>query len=301
MPLVDKYSLENKWTYLSKYDLQEIKNNLTLLVDSDRDIESAKVFDLKVFYIMLSMISDTVVAKKAIEQVVRISQALLERLSIPQVAQKKELLLKITTQTYWNTVNLENLEHLRNEIRYLLQYIKDEIEVYETDFKDELIDQGNKNVNLVDFKTYEEKVMDYLLSNSYNETICKIKMLDKITSDDLKELERILWHELGTKNDYFNVTKEENLAVFIRSIVGIDQDAINNKFSQYLNSNVLSSKQQDFVKNIINYVRQNGDITKQDLVEKSPFRDLDVIEEFSDNIDVLLIVINNLHDSILVA
>lgn len=301
LPIVDKYSVESKWTYLSKFDIQEVKNNLTLLVDSDKDIESAKAFDLKVFYIMLSLFSEDVVAKRAIEQVVRISQALLERLSIPQVAEKKELLLEVITQTYWNNINIEKLEHLRNELRYLIQYITDEVGIYSTDFKDELIDQGTKDINIIDFKTYEEKVIDYLLSNDVNETIIKIKMLEKITADDLKELERILWQELGTKDDYFNVTKEENLAVFIRSIVGIEQEAINQKFAEYLNTNILSSKQQEFVKSIINYVQQNGDITKQDLVEKSPFSDFDVVGLFNDKIDILLNVITNLHDSILVA
>jgi type I restriction enzyme R subunit len=301
LPIVDKYSVESKWTYLSKYDIQEVKNNLTLLVDSDKDIESAKAFDLKVFYIMLSLISEDVVAKKAIEQVVRISQALLERLSIPQVAEKKELLFEVTTQTYWNNINIEKLEHLRNELRYLIQYITDEVGIYSTDFKDELIDQGTKDINIIDFKTYEEKVIDYLLSNDVNETIIKIKMLEKITADDLRELDRILWQELGTKDDYFNVTKEENLAVFIRSIVGIEQEAINQKFAEYLNTNILSSKQQEFVKSIINYVQQNGDITKQDLVEKSPFSDFDVVGLFNDKIDILISVINNLHESILVA
>ena len=300
LPIVDKYSVESKWTYLSKFDIQEVKNNLTLLVDSDKDIESAKAFDLKVFYIMLSLFSEDVVAKRAIEQVVRISQALLERLSIPQVAEKKELLLEVITQTYWNDVNVEKLEHLRNELRYLIQYITDEVGIYSTDFKDELIDQGTKDINIIDFKTYEEKVIDYLLSNEVNETILKIKMLDKINAEDLKELERILWQELGTKDDYFNVTKEENLAVFIRSIVGIEQEAINQKFAEYLNTNILSSKQQEFVKSIINYVQQNGDITKQDLVEKSPFSDYDVVGLFNDKIDILLKVINNLHDSIVV-
>lgn len=301
MPSVDKYSVESKWTFLSKFDIQEVKNNLTQLIDSDKDLESAKAFDLKVFYIMLSLISEEVVAKRAIGQVVQISQALLERLSIPQVAEKKDILIEVLTQTYWNNVNVQALEHLRNELRYLIQYITDEEGIYSTDFKDDLIDQGNKYINIKDFKTYEEKVIDYLLSNETNETIIKIKMLDKITFDDLKELERILWQELGTKVDYYNVTKEANLAVFIRSIVGIEQEAINKKFSKYLNTNVLSAKQQEFVKSIISYVQQNGDITKQDLVDKSPFSDFDVVGLFDDKIDVLVRVIDNLHESILVA
>ena len=65
--------------------------------------------------------------------------------------------------------------------------------------------------------------------------------------------------------------------------------------------NILSAKQQEFVKSIISYVQQNGDITKQDLVDKSPFSDFDVVGLFDDKIDVLVSVIDNLHESILVA
>ena len=301
LPLVDKYSNVEKWNYLSKLEIQEIKSNLTLLVDGDRDIESAKAFDLKVFYIMLSLLSEDFIAKKAINQVVQISGALLERLSIPQVSEKRELLEEIMTQTFWDTVNLSILENLRNQLRELIQYIADDVSVYSTDFKDIVIDQGTRTINIADFKTYEEKVIDYLLSIEDNKTIIKIKTLEKIDANDLKELERILWEELGTKEDYLKVTDEENLAVFIRSIVGIDQDIINHKFNEYLNTNLLTSKQQEFVKSIINYVRENGDITREDLVEKSPFNDYDVAELFSDKIDVLLNVINNLHNSILAA
>ena len=192
LPLVDKYSEIEKWNYISKFDVQEIKQNLTLLINSDGDIESAKSFDLKVFYVMLSLLSDDVVAKKAVAQIVRISQTLLERLTIPQVVAKKDLLIEVTTQTYWNNINLDQLEHLKNEIRYLIQYITDVEGIYSTDFKDELIDQGRKEVNIQDFKSYEEKVIDYILRNSGNETIIKIKMLDPINSDDVKELENSL-------------------------------------------------------------------------------------------------------------
>ena len=101
--------------------------------------------------------------------------------------------------------------------------------------------------------------------------------------------------ELGTKEDYFKVTEKDNLAAFIRSIVGIEQSAINIKFNEFLNSNILTSKQQEFIKSVINYVRQNGDITFEDIIEKSPFNDEDVSRLFELNIKVLQIVINELH------
>ncbi len=300
MPTVDKYSMKDKWDYLSKFDIQEMKNKLTLLVDSDGDIESAKTFDLKVLYVMLSILSPDVIAKRAIGQIIRISQALLERLTIPQVVAKKGLLLEVITQNFWDNANIEKLEYLRNELRYLIQYILDgTVGIYSTDFKDELIDQGTKDINIIDFKTYEEKVIDYLINHSFSETIVKIKMLDKINQNDLDELERILWEELGTKDEYFRVIGNENLAAFIRSLVGIEQKAINEKFNEYLNTNILNSKQQEFVKSIISYVQQNGDITNGDLVNKTPFNDYDVVALFDKKVDVLKDVVFRLHDSII--
>ncbi len=297
--IVNKYSVDSKWDYLSKYDIQEIKNNLTLLVSTDGDIESAKSFDLKVFYIMLSLVSD-VIAKRAVEQIVVIAKVLLEKTTIPQVAEKVDLLRKLTTQTYWNNINIERLEDLRVNLRYLIQYLKDEVGIYSTDFKDELIDQGVKEINIVEFKTYEEKVIDYLLENTGNETIIKIKMLEQLNAQDIKELERILWDELGTKDEYFQVTNKTNLAAFIRSIVGIEQEAINRKFNEYLNTNVLTSRQQEFIKSIISFVQQNGDITFEDLVEKPPFSDEDVSYLFDKNIDILQAVVRELHTRITV-
>jgi type I restriction enzyme R subunit len=299
LPLVDKYSAENEWLDLSEFKVQEIKNNLTLLVDSDKDLESAKAFDLKVFYIMLSQVSGDFIAKKATVQVDRIARALLEKLSIPQIADRRVLLTEVTTQTYWENVNISILEKLRAEIRDLIQYLAaDGNEVYTTDFEDELIVNGEKSYRIADFKTYHEKVLDYLLSENKNETVSKIKNLDKLSSQDIKEIERILWEELGTKEDYFKVTGEQNLALFIRSIVGIDQEAINQKFSKYLKDNSLSSKQQEFVKEIIDYVRLNGDILREDLPNISPFSDYDIGKLFDRKVDIIFNVIKVFNESI---
>jgi type I restriction enzyme R subunit len=299
LPLVVKYSFENEWFDISEFKVQEIKNNLTLLVDSDKDLESAKAFDLKVFYIMLSQVSADVIAKKATEQVVRICRALLEKLNIPQIADKRNLLAEVTTQTYWDKANISILEKLRAEIRELIQYLAaDGNEVYTTDFEDELIVNGEKSNRIANFRTYHEKVLDYLLSENKNETVSKIKNLDKLSSQDIKEIERILWEELGTKEDYFKVTDEQNLALFIRSIVGIEQEAINQKFSKYLQDNSLSSKQQEFVKEIIDYVRLNGDISREDLPNISPFSDYDIGKLFDRKVDIIFNVIKVFNESI---
>lgn len=72
---------------------------------------------------------------------------------------------------------------------------------------------------------------------------------------------------MGTKEDYENTTDIDNIAVFVRSLIVLSQEVVNEKFGEYLNGNLLNSQQQEFLKSIINYVRENGDIKREDLIE----------------------------------
>lgn len=72
-------------------------------------------------------------------------------------------------------------------------------------------------IPIIDIRTYREKVLDYLIEHSDNEVIHKIQRLEPITNEDLKALEKILWEELGTKEEYEQTTDIDNLAVFVRA------------------------------------------------------------------------------------
>ena len=67
---------------------------------------------------------------------------------------------------------------------------------------------------------------------------------------------------------------------------------MNEKFGQYLTGTVFNSNQQEFVKMVINYVRENGEITRNDLVNSYPFRFMKpAIQLFGDKMPILLDVI----------
>ena len=93
----------------------------------------------------------------------------------------------------------------------------------------------------------------------------------------------------------------ENLAVFIRSLVGLEQKAINEKFGEYLNDNVLNAQQQEFIKTIISYVNENGDIETSDLLNTSPFDDQDILELFGEKLQILQYIVNTVHTVVQVA
>ena len=122
--------------------------------------------------------------------------------------------------------------------------------------------------------------------------------LEPITSEDLLQLEQILWHDLGTRNEYEETTEIDNLAVFVRSLVGLSQEAVNEKFGEYLSGNRLNARQQEFVKTVIDYVRVNGDIKVEDLVNTEPFNSYDIQKVFGIDVPALVSIINLLHNSV---
>ena len=208
---------------------------------------------------------------------------------------------ELSGEEFWNNPSINKLEQYREAVRGLMMYLPKTAGVIEINVEDEVQEDPYKPDYIIDIRTYKEKVIDYLVEHEDNETVKKIKNIDPINSNDLKELERILWNELGSEDDYHKATDIDNLAAFIRSIVGVDQHAINTKFGDFLNDNVLNSQQQEFVKAIIDYVRENGDIETSMLLETSPFDNYDILTLFGPNVQLLTDMIEKLHNSIIAA
>ncbi len=304
LPYVDKFRSDEKWQYISKIDLQELKAHVTELVSPTAEDELAKIFDLKILNIEVSLIDKSQDSTRSQNAVIVIAQALAGITTIPQVRMHIDTIEKLQTKEFWSNLTIETLENLRKELRELIKFIPSDgkSKVYEIDINDTITENGTRaGINIAGIKTYEQKVIDYLAENSDKEVIQKIKNLEKIDAEDLKELENILWNELGTKEDYFKFTQKDNLAVFVRSIVGLEQQAINSKFGAFLSENVLNSRQQEFVKTIISYVRENGDVTFDNLVNNSPFDNIDIIRMFGDKIYIVQKIVEQLHGAVMCA
>lgn len=294
---VDKFQCDETWNYISKMEVQEIKNHISKLIVPNKEDDKAKLFDLKVLTIELSTLNEEVNSNKQINDVIQISNLLSRMTMIPQIKAHIGLIKEISTNAFWENVNVEKLEQVRKELRDLIKFLED-IDVQKSfiDTPDEITyGKTRDGVDIETIKTYEEKVLDYLSKHMDSPVIKKIQNLEQIDSQDLKELENILWHELGTKEDYERCSKQGNLAAFIRSLVNLSQEAINEKFSQYLSDNVLNSRQQELVKVVIDYVRQNGDITTEIVTNESPFADMDLMEIFGQRLYILKEIVDQMH------
>lgn len=278
--------------------------HISKLIDSDiGEDKKALAFDVKMFNIELSVLANGNIseATRQVTMVRKSARILLDYATIDSVRAKADTLKILAGTDFWDRPTISDLEKYRDEVRDLMQYIRPQDEPVDINTPDEVLDGEYDGTGIMDIRTYKEKIIDYLAENTDNPTIQKIRNLEPINADDLKELERVLWEELGTKDEYQKITNIDNLAAFIRSIVGIEQDAINEKFGEFLSGNIFNSQQQEFVKSIIDYVRENGDINVNDLIEKSPFDSYDIITMFGTQAQILRNIVDIMHNSITAA
>src|SRR5699024_3918192 len=76
--------------------------------------------------------------------------------------------------------------------------------IYFTNIQDEVtnIIESEGEFTIEDFKDYKKKVNRYINENQNHISIYKLKNNERLTASDFKELEKILWSEVGTKEEY---------------------------------------------------------------------------------------------------
>ena len=304
LSVVDKYKNKEKWEYISTVEAQELKDVVVPLFTADDSNEGAKKFDVLMLHIQLSLVDPSVNADFSKDKVVQIAEKLQEKASIVKVKSKMPLLKEIVSQQFWEGITLNRLEHVRREVRDLVQFILGTSNRTFTINVQDIVQLAYAPMPVKPRMTYKQKVMDFLAENKNLEVIRKIQNIEQLTRDDILTLERILWRELGTKEDYEkyvhsgNMLCGDHVAVFIRAQVGVDKDVALRKFSEYLSDHVLNSLQEEYLKTIITYVCNNGDITAETLVNESPFDEYDLIEIFGEQLQHVAKYIEVLHQSV---
>lgn len=182
-------------------------------------------------------------------------------------------------------------EDVRIRLRDLIKYIPEgERYRYDTDFTDDILSIEVKESQLYndDLAQYKKKVNYYILQHQDIPAIAKLKGNRPLTPEDIKSLEHILWNELGTKEQYDAQYGETPLGELVRSIVGLDHQAANDAFSQFLSDTMLDSRQMYFVRQIVNYIVRNGMMKDLSVLQESPFTDQGSVSELFDNVTVFM-------------
>jgi len=297
--VVDGYRREESWQYLSAVDVATLKERIGHLIMGGMGEEAAMRFDALVLLIELSLLDGTVNSNKAKKKTIRIAQELSERASIPQVREKMGTINEVLTENFWENLSLDKLEKVREELREIVQFIEhDGGKTFTTDIDDVFVDGGEIETTISPV-TYRQRVIDYLIENENLPVLEKIRSLQQLTRSDIQQLEDILWNKLGSKDEYERMASRmlcgDNVGIFIRSIIGVDRLEAVRMFSDLISRTALNPRQEEYLKSIIAYVCENGDIRKNDLTNTAPFTDYDWLEAFGDDTAYLGKYVDKLH------
>ena len=298
---VSHFKDAESWVYLSEVDVNTLCTEISPLLPKNTLDESAKKFDVLVLIIQLSLLDEETKATNAIHAVQFVAEALQGKATLPQVQAKMGTIKEVLSDVAWQNVSLNWLEKVRKDLRELIKFLTGgDNRWFKVDIEDEVSDEGEVT-GVLPRMSYKQSVLDFLSKNRDLPVLQKIYDIEQLTSKDFMELERILWEELGSKEDYNRFTQGmpcgSNVAIFVRSMVGVDRKNAVRRFSQFISGNELNADQEDFLMTIISYVCENGDITKEIVVNEAPFEER--LSVFSEYMLPLAKYIDNIHTVIL--
>lgn len=305
-PSVSKYRDPEVWQYISEVDVLDLKNEIAPLLPKSMENELAKRFDLLSLYVQLGLVDETFESGAHEAQITQIVDALRKQASVPDIKAKMPLLNEVMTSAFWNNKTLFSIENMRKEIRDLLKYLTgDSGRTFTVSIEDDVTDGGEAG-SIITTMTYKQKVLDFLAENRDLPVLQKIQNIEKLSSSDINELERILWQELGTKEDYERYLRREKMttdipvAAFIRKVAGLDRQKAIKLFTEFISANTLTAEQEEFINNILNYVCQNGDMAKTVFRENRIFRE-SLLKYFPNKAAQVAQFVALLHDAITAA
>ncbi len=213
--------------------------------------------------------------------------SLLQR-NLYQVRTKSDVIKKVLSAEYWDTIQFNNLEEIRKELRGLMQFKESEVPLISESKTIDITENPDKvkheeyipkmpGMEMIKYKERVEKA----LCQMFNESVVlqKIKKGAFVTQDELNSLVSLVLTKYP--NVDINILYEfypdtaGYLDLAIRRIIGLEAEAVNSYFESFVaNHPELSGNQIAFLNMLKNYIGMYGCIKLEKLYE-SPFTSLD--------------------------
>jgi len=302
---VDLYSDETNYQTLTYEDTLFVRQELAPLILPNDDEASAVRFDALIYGLELAHLVGKKYGKARSDLFKRV-RGIASVANIPEIQVQAELIEKILHTDYIDRCGISEFEEIREKLRNLMKYTPVGKLRYDTNFEDDILDVSwnESELDNDDLKNYKAKAEYYIREHQDNEAIKKLKSNIPLSHDDIEALEKVLWSELGTKEEYEQEYGSKPLGELVREIVGLDMNAAKAAFSEYLESNNLDSRQIYFVNQIVEYIVHNGMMRDLSVLQESPFTDQGSVVEIFTDLNVWLgirKVIENINDNAIVA
>ncbi|MBN8800437.1 MAG: restriction endonuclease subunit R [Lysobacteraceae bacterium SCN 69-123] len=277
---VEKFASAEVWTQLGADEVEELNTKLadlpSTLTDDD---EEAKRFDMLVLRAQLAILQAKPEFTSLRERIQRIAIELEGQMAIPAIKAEAVLIQALTSDEWWEGVTVPMMETVRRRLRALIKLIpKGQKKVVYTDFQDELgetsvidLPQVTSGLNMSKFK---DKARAFLKAHESHLSLQRLRRNQPLTATDLDELEKMLLAAGGTPA-LITEAKEQchGLGLFVRSLVGLDQEAAMQAFSEFISGTTATPNQIEFINLVVQELTQTG-VVEPDRLFQSPFTDV---------------------------
>jgi len=278
---VEKFAVAEAWQALSLDDHTELADKVAdLPSEQTDDDEDAKRFDLLMLRTQLAVLKATPDFAALKERIQKIAALLEGQSNIPAIQAHGVLIQDLLGEDWWEGVTTPMLETVRKHLRALIKLIpKGEKIVVYTDFEDELLGEPTR-IDLpdvavgLDLAKFKDKARQYLLRHEDHLSLQRLRRSQPLTPLDLEALERMLIDAGGSKELIGKASEQAHgLGMFIRSLVGLEREAVLHLFNEFLTGGSASADQIEFVRLIVDELTRAGVMEPGRLFEP-PFTDI---------------------------
>ncbi len=281
---VEQYANPENYNSLTYEDTLLMAEEIAPLIIPDEDEPSAVRFDALMYGIELAYLAGKKYARARTDLLKRVN-GIASVANIPEIMVQAELINTILHTDYLENAGINEFEHIRESLRDLMKYIPRTGIKYVTNFNDEILSTEWRESELEsdDLRNYKAKAEFYIRQHQNEDVIAKLKSNVPLSGEDIQALERILWSEIGSRNDYEAEYGDKPLGEFVREIVGLDMAAAKSAFAKYLNDVSLDANQIYFVNQIVEYIVRNGVMKDMSVLQEAPFTDRgSIVDVFTD-------------------
>ncbi len=277
---VEKYLEGSAWLSIDEAARKELLEEIAPLPTAKQlGTEEAKRFDLLMFNIELAILKGSRRFDKLKERLLEIAAALEIQTAIPGVAAQAQLIEDVQSDQWWEGVTVPLLELVRLRLRNLVQHIeKRRKAIVYSDFADEIGEEREYDlpqVGEIDFVRFKKKARAFLRDREDHITLHKLRQGKPLTSTDISELEAMLL-DAGI-GDAATIDKAKELSDgfgrFIRSLIGLEREAVNAAFSNLIADGTATADQIEFIDLVVEHLTDRG-VMDPGLLYESPFIDV---------------------------